>query len=310
MSVLVASDELTARSGSRLADWMRLLRLPNLFTVPGDPVAGLFLAGGGTLAAGIGARLAAVVGASLCLYSAGLILNDIMDVVLDRAERPDRPVASGRVSRAAAISAAVGLGAAALGLAALAGMLPLAAAGGVALLVIVYNCWARRVPALGFVVMGLCRGGSLLMGAALAPAIAPVALVAAAAETGYVTALTAAAAGETEGPPSALRRWAPPVVLAAGMTAAAVTCGGGAAGIAAALVALAAVGAVAHSMKPDVPAEAVPPMIGKLVRALIGVQAAFVLMGAGPARTAVCVAAALYATWPLSRWIGTRFRGS
>jgi len=310
MSVLVATDELTARTGSPLADWMRLLRLPNLFTVPGDPVAGLFLAGGGALAPGVAARLAAVVGASVCLYSAGLILNDVMDLARDRAERPDRPLASGRISRGAAIGAAVGLGAAALALAGLAGIRPLAAAGGVALLVIVYNCWARRVPALGFLVMGLCRGGSLLMGAALAPAIAPVALVAAAAETGYVTAFTAAAAGETEGAPGGLRRWAPPIVLAAGMTAAAVICGGGAAGIAAAVVAVAAVGIVAHSMKPGVPAEAVPPMIGKLVRALIPVQAAFVLMGAGPTRTGICVAATLYATWPLSKLAGRRFRGS
>ena len=53
--------------------WGRLLRVPNLFTAPWDPVCGFLLAGGavhpektGFLAAG-----------ALCAYAFGLLTNDI-----------------------------------------------------------------------------------------------------------------------------------------------------------------------------------------------------------------------------------------
>ncbi len=40
---------------------------------------------------------ALLVGASACLYEAGMALNDVFDVEIDRQERPDRPIPSGRV---------------------------------------------------------------------------------------------------------------------------------------------------------------------------------------------------------------------
>ncbi len=84
----------------RARAWLELLRPPNLFTVPGDVVAGWFLAGGSGAKAGTVAALAA---SSLCIYSAGLVINDLADVETDRRERPGRPIASGRVSPRAAL---------------------------------------------------------------------------------------------------------------------------------------------------------------------------------------------------------------
>ena len=38
-----------------------------------------------------------LVAASVFLYLAGMVLNDVYDVEIDRRERPDRPLPSGRI---------------------------------------------------------------------------------------------------------------------------------------------------------------------------------------------------------------------
>ncbi|MBN1865413.1 MAG: UbiA family prenyltransferase [Victivallales bacterium] len=79
-------------------NWCRLLRVPNLFTVPGDPVLGHVIAEG---AMGLFAALPAVV-VSLCMYCFGLVGNDLNDIEEDKEERPERPLASGAISKRAA----------------------------------------------------------------------------------------------------------------------------------------------------------------------------------------------------------------
>ncbi|RFU85833.1 prenyltransferase, partial [Streptomyces triticagri] len=106
------------RGGPRVStrDWAELLRISAVFTVPGDALAGASAAG---LRPNRGTLLG--VGCSLCLYEAGMALNDWADRAEDAVERPERPLPSGRISPAAALSAAGALTAAGLGLAALAG---------------------------------------------------------------------------------------------------------------------------------------------------------------------------------------------
>ena len=76
--------------------WLRLLRLPNLLTVPGDVLVGFVLAGSGPAMGSTG--LAWAVAASLCLYAGGLLINDLVDREVDQHERPDRPLPAGLVS--------------------------------------------------------------------------------------------------------------------------------------------------------------------------------------------------------------------
>src|SRR5512143_1178807 len=90
-----------SRAGS-LRGWLELVRPPNLFTVPGDVLAGAALAG---IAMRTMLTLASAVLISLLLYAAGLILNDYMDRRTDARERPERPIPSGRVSAAHALAA-------------------------------------------------------------------------------------------------------------------------------------------------------------------------------------------------------------
>jgi 4-hydroxybenzoate polyprenyltransferase len=183
----------------RINAWLALFRLPNLFTAPGDPLAGALLAGAatGTAVAPQPAALAAA--ASLCLYACGLVANDVLGAGEDARERPDRPIPSGRISRPAALAVAVLLNGVGLACAARIGSAALAVAVLLSLCVWVYNLKARTIPRVRPVVMGACRGLSLLLGAAaLGPAGlgTPAPLIAAAGVMLAVAALTAIARRE------------------------------------------------------------------------------------------------------------------
>lgn len=177
--------------------WLQLVRVPNLFTVPGDVIAGWLLATGGTERPD--ARLAALIASSLLLYAGGLILNDVSDYETDLKERPNRPLPSGRISKAAAQTAMGLCFVAALGLAWTAGAWPLQCAGLLAILVVLYNQQAKKHPVGGPAVMGLCRGFNLLLGASLIQIFPKGVWICAAIETLYIFRVTTLARRETDG---------------------------------------------------------------------------------------------------------------
>ncbi len=155
------------RRRSRLAAWLQLLRVGNLFTVPGDPIAGYVLAGGALAGAGC-AKLVACAGAALLLYCSGLIFNDVFDLKEDRRQRPDRPLPAGNINPLTAVFVAVALMGCGVALAAPAGSDALLVAGALAVAVLLYDAVAKRIPALGAVNMGFCRAMSAVLGACAA----------------------------------------------------------------------------------------------------------------------------------------------
>ncbi len=288
--------------------WLELLRPPNLFTVPGDVVAGWFLAGGtGTKAS----TLAALAGSSLCIYSAGLVINDLADIETDRRERPERPIPSGRVSPRAASFLAVLLLAGGIGLAGAAGMWCLCVAGALVVLVVFYDLLAKRVPVLGPLVMGSCRGANLVLGASAglgAGAIILPLVLAASAEAAYVAAVTAVAAREVEGPPGPMVRWLPAAVIGAGLALLlAFVWEGEIWVLAAAAVPVVAALSASVRLRPGLDVNRVPRLVGSMIGMLILLQGAFVLVGSprafGPA-------AAVLALWPLGLIARRYFRAS
>ena len=142
--------------------WLRLLRLPNLLTVPGDVLAGFLLAPAAT--GGDWAQLPLAIPSSLLLYGAGLALNDLFDYAEDLRERPERPLPSGEISREAAAAAALIFFWIAAFLAAFFDALAIAIP--LILCVILYNVGAKRHAYIGPFLMGACRAGNLLLGAA------------------------------------------------------------------------------------------------------------------------------------------------
>ena len=236
----------------RTKSWLQLCRAPNLFTVPGDPLAGCLLAAGSGAIFGPG--LAAVILASLCFYIFGLLLNDIMDLPEDRHERPSRPLPSGAVKPAHAALAAAFTACAGLAVCAFAGKKVLICGAAIVIAVAAYDCGIKKIPILGSLNMGACRGLNVLLGAHLAPSFTALSLIAAALVAAYITGVTLLARTETKNP-------------------------------------------------------AIPPLIGKLIRALILIQAALCAIAGGLAGW-LCAAVLALALWPFSRMVGKKFYGS
>ncbi|CDR05538.1 SCO3242 family prenyltransferase [Streptomyces iranensis] len=157
-------------------DWAELLRVSALFTVVGDALAGAAAARRGP---NRGTALA--VCTSLCLYEAGMALNDWADRDIDAVERPGRPLPSGRIAPAAALTAATGLTGAGLLCAAAAGRPALATATALASTVWAYDLGLKNTPA-GPPTMAAARALDLLLGATasaghIRPALRPAALL-------------------------------------------------------------------------------------------------------------------------------------
>ncbi|MGC5566642.1 SCO3242 family prenyltransferase [Streptomyces sp. FR-108] len=184
--------------------WAELLRLPALFTVPGDALAGAAAAG-----ARPNPRTLLAIGSSLCLYEAGMALNDWADRAEDAVDRPHRPLPSGRVKPAAALAAAGGLTLAGLALASRAGRRPLAVAGALAATVWSYDLVLKRTPA-GPLAMAAARGLDLLLGGVASGGDTRKAVPSALTLATHTLAVTTVSRHETQGGSP----WAPLTALA------------------------------------------------------------------------------------------------
>ena len=89
-----------------LRGWFQLVRLPHLFTVPGDPLVGFLIAGGMMHQAHGFFPITAVCFISFALSLFGIITNDLADIQIDMTQHPDRPLPRGVVSPRAASYAA------------------------------------------------------------------------------------------------------------------------------------------------------------------------------------------------------------
>ncbi|MGW0760650.1 SCO3242 family prenyltransferase [Streptomyces sp. NPDC002814] len=178
---------------SRARAWAELLRLPALFTVPGDALAG-------AAATGVqpNRRTLLAIGSSLLLYEAGMALNDWADRDEDAVERPHRPLPSGRIHPTAALTAACAFTAGGLALAARAGRPALAVAVPLAATVWAYDLAAKHTPG-GPPAMGLARGLDVLLGAAATSGRTREALPSAAVLGAHTLAVTTVSRQETRG---------------------------------------------------------------------------------------------------------------
>jgi 4-hydroxybenzoate polyprenyltransferase len=173
--------------------YLELLRPPNLATAAADVLAGFSVGRLANLPA-----LPWLLTATVCLYAGGVVLNDFFDRDVDRVERPERPIPSGRVSeRRAAVLGGVLL-AAGVALAARATRAAFLVALATAGCILVYDAWGKRTP-IGPVNMGACRALNLGLGMTAAPGtlaghwwltLLPLA---------YISAVTAVSRGEVHG---------------------------------------------------------------------------------------------------------------
>ncbi|MCE9553663.1 MAG: UbiA family prenyltransferase [Planctomycetes bacterium] len=168
---------------SQVRAYLQLLRFPTVFTAIADVLMGVAVAVAsshnlavsgdlrGELLALLG-PIVALIAASSCLYLAGMVLNDYFDRQQDAAERPTRPIPSGRVSpsTAAGLGAILLLAGVACSLVAarlLSGWRPALIGVAIAGAVLAYDGLLKRTV-IAPLAMGTCRGLNALLGMSLA----------------------------------------------------------------------------------------------------------------------------------------------
>ena len=157
---------------SVIASWLKLIRVPNLATAIADPLAGFLIVGGfheyETLP--LGGWLA--IASSLCLYAGGMVQNDVVDLQIDQAERPHRPLPSKRVSFERARFVSIGLLLFGVVLACVASVsvrdgTPAVIGGMLTAAICGYNYYAKGTW-LGPLLMGVCRSLNWSLGMVVA----------------------------------------------------------------------------------------------------------------------------------------------
>jgi 4-hydroxybenzoate polyprenyltransferase len=152
--------------------YARLVRIPNVFTALADIALGGLVTGAFHTAP---VALALLALASACLYSAGMVLNDIADLAEDTRDRPFRPLPSGAVSLTRAKLLTAGLFAGGLLASAAVSGYALAVAGALVVAIGLYDLWLKRTW-FGPVSMALCRFGNVLLGLSAVRDVVPLAV--------------------------------------------------------------------------------------------------------------------------------------
>ena len=177
-----------------LRAYLQLLRPANVATALADVLAGFAIAGLGNRPA-----LPWLLLSTAALYAGGIVLNDVFDRDLDRVERPERPIPSGRISATHAAALGAGLLALGVGAAAAANRTALMVALAIAACVLLYDAWGKRRAAVAPLNMALCRALNLLLGVAAVPAALAGAWPIAGVPLLYIYAVTAISRGEVHG---------------------------------------------------------------------------------------------------------------
>ena len=86
-----------------IKDYLALVRLPNLFTLPSNILVGMATVSSLAFTLTSFTQFLLLVTISVLLYCVGIVLNDLYDFDIDRKERPNRPLPSGKISRRSAI---------------------------------------------------------------------------------------------------------------------------------------------------------------------------------------------------------------
>ena len=194
--------------------YMELIRPANVVTAFADILAGFAAAGAlrrlltsteplgaseQLYSAGMAGDLTWLLLSTAGLYAGGVVLNDVFDAELDAVERPERPIPSGRISRTRAGTVGTALILAGTAAAAFVNLTAFAVAALVAACAVLYDAAGKHHTLLGPVNMGLCRGGNLMLGVSVLPAMIVELWFLALIPVAYIGAVTAISTGEVSG---------------------------------------------------------------------------------------------------------------
>jgi 4-hydroxybenzoate polyprenyltransferase len=174
--------------------YLELLRPANVVTALADVLAGFAISGlrDWTL-------LPWLLASTACLYGGGVVLNDVFDRDLDRIERPERPIPSGRVAVSGAATFGGILLALGIGFAAMATPAAAAVAAAIAGCVLLYDAWGKRHGSIAPLNMSVCRALNLMLGVAAVPVALTTSWRLALIPLVYIWAVTLLSRGEVHG---------------------------------------------------------------------------------------------------------------
>ncbi|MFL6458357.1 MAG: UbiA family prenyltransferase [Nitrososphaeraceae archaeon] len=145
-----------------LGDYLRLVRLPNVFTIPSNILAGHFALVMPFHANAL--QLFLLVSSSMLIYISGIVFNDYFDIETDLKERPYRPLPSGRIAKRTAFTIGVASMISANLITFGSGLNSCIVSSLISAIVIVYDYKLKRTKA-GPIAMGLARSLNVILGA-------------------------------------------------------------------------------------------------------------------------------------------------
>jgi len=134
-----------------------------------------------------------------CLYSGGIVFNDVFDADLDKIERPERAIPSGRVSLQNAVIFGSVFLVAGIIFAGIVSPLSGSLAAAIGFLALLYNRISKHHFFFGPLNMGFCRGLNLLLGVSVLADALPAWYFLAIVPIVYIFAITMISRGEVHG---------------------------------------------------------------------------------------------------------------
>ncbi len=153
-----------------LKPYIQIVRPANIMTAIADIFAGIAIAGlSDSLLELNYLGVFLLIVSTKCLYAGGIVFNDIFDLELDKVERPERVIPSGKISRSNAIIYGLFLLLLGIIVAFLVNFSSGIIAISITFLALIYDKFGKHHAILGPINMGMCRGGNLLLGISIFP---------------------------------------------------------------------------------------------------------------------------------------------
>ncbi|MGN6490835.1 MAG: UbiA-like protein EboC [Agriterribacter sp.] len=190
----------------KLMGFLRLMRLANIITAVSDILAGIAISGyflSVDQPSFSWLPVILLIVSTVGLYGGGVVFNDVFDAELDAIERPERPIPSGLITKAAATLPGLVLLLTGIATAAWVHKTLLSASSLIAIAIaagaLVYDKWLKHHAVLGPLNMGICRGLNLLLGISIVPAAIPQYWYISIIPVLYIAAITMISRGEVHG---------------------------------------------------------------------------------------------------------------
>jgi 4-hydroxybenzoate polyprenyltransferase len=149
-----------------------LVRLPNVFSAASNILPGYFIVAAADAASSFLniniIYLAGLMTSSSLLYLAGIVFNDYFDIEIDKKERPNRPLPSGKITKRKALTIAISSVIAANVLTILINLTSFIVVVILTTIIVAYDYSLKHSTITGPITMGLARFVNMILGASLA----------------------------------------------------------------------------------------------------------------------------------------------